>query len=112
MRATLVGAALAVLATSSAVAEPTAKSFLDRIERGDTASRFFLMGAGNGLQWSNVALDYQHKPLLFCLPPKVALAAEQELDILKRYVHERPNTGDMSVGMVLMDAMIDAFPCH
>ena len=71
-----------------------------------------MMGTGNGLSWANAGLNSEHKPLLFCVPEKVALTSEQELDILKRYVHENPASADMSLGGVLLSALIDAFPCH
>jgi len=77
MRAALVAAALAILATTPAVAEPTAKSILERLERGDPASRFFLMGSGNGFSWANAQLYEDHKPRLFCVPEKVTLTSEQ-----------------------------------
>jgi Rap1a immunity proteins len=111
MRAAMVAAAVAVLATTPAVAEMTAKSMLERLERGDPAGRFFLMGTGNGLSWANAQLYTAHKPRLFCVPDKLALTSDQELDILKRYVREHPTFADMSVGAVLAEAMIDAFPC-
>ena len=111
MRAAIVASALVVLATTPAFAELSAKSILERLAQGDSASKFYLMGNGNGLSWANSALYNKHMPLLFCVPEKVALTSEQELDILKRYVVENPATADRPVGAVLLTALIDAFPC-
>jgi hypothetical protein len=107
MRAAMVAAALVVLATTPA----RAKSILERLERGDSNSKIFLMGVGNGLSWPNGQLHNTHKPQLFCVPEKVALTFEQELDILKRYVREHPASADTPVGGVLLTALIEAFPC-
>jgi hypothetical protein len=115
MRATLVAAALtalSVLTTTTAVAEPTVSATLERLERGDPAGKYFLMGLGAGLSWANATLNSEHKQLIFCVPEKVALTSEQELDILKRYVQANPEFGNLSVGAVLVAALIDAFPCH
>jgi hypothetical protein len=111
MRVDLVAAALIVLATTPAAAELTAKTVLERLERGDPASKFFMMGTGNGLSWANAQLYTIHKPQLFCVPEKLALTSEQEVDILRRYVEENPASADTPVGGVLLAALIDAFPC-
>jgi hypothetical protein len=103
---------LVILATTPAAAELTAKSILERLERGDPSEKLFLMGIGIGLSWANAGLNSGHKPLLFCVPEKVALTSEQELDILKRYVHENPASADFPVGGVLVSALIEAFPCR
>jgi hypothetical protein len=94
MRAVLIAAAFAILATTPAVAELTVKSVLERLERGDPASKSYMMGIGNGLSWANEFLYTDHKPQLFCVPEKLDLTAEQDLDILKRYVHENPASAD------------------
>jgi hypothetical protein len=87
------------------------RAILDRYERGDPAGRYYLIGIGTGLSWANANLFRDHKPRLFCVPEKVTLAPEQELDILKRYVQRNPNLADKQVGAVLLLALIDAFPC-
>jgi hypothetical protein len=111
MRAALVAAAFAVLATSPTVAETTAKSLIAQIERGDQTSSFFLMGTGNGFSWANAKLYNDLNIRMFCVPGKLALTFDQELDILKKYVREHPTFADASAGNAFLSAMVDAFPC-
>jgi hypothetical protein len=70
------------------------------------------MGSGNGFSWANAQLYVDHKIRLFCVPDKVVLTPDQELDILKRYVLEHPIYADASAGGALLAALVDAFPCH
>ena len=112
MRSCLCAAVIATFLTATpALADPTVRAILDRYERGDPAGRYYLIGIGTGLSWANANLFRDHKPRLFCVPEKVTLAPEQELDILKRYVQRNPNLADKQVGAVLLLALIDAFPC-
>jgi hypothetical protein len=68
-----------------------------------------------GFGWANAVLsDGGGKPL-YCVPPKVVLTGEQLIDILRRYIEEpktRPHAiGSQELGLVLLQALRDAFPC-
>ncbi|WP_315742232.1 MULTISPECIES: hypothetical protein [unclassified Bradyrhizobium] len=104
-------ATMTVLGAGRAAADPSARAAIERFERGGIADKYYLIGIGAGLSWANATLFADHKQRLFCVPEKVALAPEQEFDILKRYVQDNPLVADKSVGAVLLSALADAFPC-
>jgi hypothetical protein len=102
-----------LLMLSPAYAEPTAGAVLKAFEGSnpDIGFKDYLIGTIDGLSWANVRLSFEQKPKLFCVPNKMALTSEQAIDILRRYVDGLPKDAGHSFGMVMMDALIDAFPC-
>jgi hypothetical protein len=101
-------------------AEDTADQFLARYDAAPTpASKLvwtqYIETMETGFGWANAVLsDGGGKPL-YCVPPKVVLTGEQLIDILRRYIEEvktRPHAiGSQLLGLVLLQALRDAFPC-
>jgi hypothetical protein len=93
--------------------DPSAGAVLKALEGSnpDIGVKDYLFGIIEGLSWANVRLSFEQKPKLFCEPDKIALTSEQAIDILRRYVDGHPRAASSSFGMVMMDALTDAFPC-
>lgn len=70
----------------------------------------YIDGLGNGLSWANTASKMKHGKPVFCPPGKIAITAEQYIDILHRYVEDRPDMRGDGVGGPMLFALEDAFP--
>lgn len=70
--------------------------------------------AGDAFMWANTALKTRGDQPLFCPPEKLAIKNEQYLDILQRYVQDRPSVGTDSSAVfpyALLRALVEVFPC-
>lgn len=106
----LAGSSLVLLATP-ARAEADARTFLDRIAGGDTLYLQILNGYANGLAWANTWLGETGQPKLYCPPPRLSITAEQNADILRRYLTTDPTAATAPAGLALLLAYRSAFPC-
>jgi hypothetical protein len=111
IRSGLAGALL-LLSATAARSEMSAKEAIQQVQAGDVSPVYFLSGLGTGFSWANTALQLDNKPRLYCVPAKIALTADQEFDVLRRYVEGNPAFADKPVGAVLLFALRDAFPCR
>lgn len=104
---------LFALGVGNAVAEQTAQSFIDEYdhESEDTRStlEMYLLGLANGFGWANAALEDGKK--LYCKPDTTGLGDRQALDLLRRHVKANARLKDEQVGMVLLAALREKFPC-
>ena len=105
----LVGGSL-IFATP-AQAEADARTFLARIDSGDSLYLLTLNGYANGLSWANTYLDEVGQPKLYCAPTRLAITAEQNADILRRYVADVPEAATAPAGLALLLAYRATFPC-
>lgn len=106
----LVAGSLALLATP-ARAEADARTFLERIDRGDEVFLHMLDGYASGLGWANGYLEHLGRPRLFCPPERLAITAQQNADILRRYVAAEPAAATAPAGLALLYALRATFPC-
>lgn len=113
------GLLLALCLVKPAVAEITAGEFLRNV--GAKQHRMYwtayLAGITTGLEWYNSHLEYVAKEAsmgdlkFFCVPSKLSLTANQQLDMLQRYVRQNPESEMQPLGMVAFHTYLDAFPC-
>src|ERR1700676_654418 len=95
MKRYIVGFLLAaVFLASSAAATGTIKKYKDEKKLGGdqwNLTMIYLDGVGNGFTSANGYLESNQKPLLFCMPRRLALNVQTILDILDRSLaHPNP----------------------
>ena len=96
---------------TAARAEADARTFLDRIEDGDSVYREVLHAYADGMSWANVLLQETGKEPLFCPPEDLSISAEQHADLLRRFVRDNPAAATSPAGLVMLFALQSAFPC-
>ena len=68
-----------------------------------------------GLGWANAELVDRKEIPLYCQPGKLALTAENALDLLDEFLKrpslQSPEARQLPYGTVLLAALQDAFPC-
>jgi len=94
-----------------ALAEADAKVFLREIDKGDELMLRLLDGYANGFLWANVFLAQDKAKPFFCAPGKLSITAQQNADILRKYIAGHPGDGDLPAGFALMLAYKATFPC-
>ncbi|MDR3396599.1 MAG: hypothetical protein P4M06_03470 [Pandoraea sp.] len=73
--------------------------------------RAYVAGLGQGMFWANVALEAQGNKKLYCPPRALALNVNNYMSILDKEV-TKPVTRDTDdIGVLLLQALIDTFPC-
>ena len=70
----------------------------------------YLEGAKGGLMAFN-AWARRHGGPAFCMPPDLALTAEQAEEIMLKAADKRQAKGDVPISALLFWGMQDAFPC-
>jgi hypothetical protein len=116
MRYRLFGAvvlAAGVVTARPASAEMPGNEMIALFRKGDQreAVEFYLRGLFAGYSWANTVLWSEGKTPLFCEPEKIVLTVDQELDILARHIEHVPANGKVPVGLAMLHALRDAFPC-
>lgn len=114
MRILVAVAATLIAFPSASAAEDTAAQMLAKIDAGGESATFvtiWLDGNDNGASWANTILEQRGQRPLFCPPGKLAITADQDVSILRRFVKERPEIGDVPAGFALLLALADTFPC-
>jgi len=66
---------------------------------------------GLGIFWANEEMKHKGGSGLYCLPDELALQPEQYISILRNYVKKYSFAGEMQMGLVLVQALKDVFPC-
>lgn len=117
MKHILLSLGMMALAAPVSAQAVTTQEFLDLYHgtRPGTSDRssvvLYLKGLHEGFTWMNGALDASGRDLVFCAPGNLALSNDQVFSILEGYVVNNAAFRDKPVGMSLMLAMQDAFPC-
>lgn len=111
---------LATTAVLMALASParadnewgTTEGFLKDYVAGDAVARVYIHGVADGLNMYNAreALEGGHNQF-FCPPDDTALASDQLVDIMQRFLDKSPKMKSQRVYGVLFFALRDAFPC-
>jgi hypothetical protein len=88
-----------------------AQQALDRVHAGDDQISTYLGAEEDAFEWANTYQVMTGQRRLFCPPLKLALTDGQTTDILSRFVEANPKDANVPVGLVLLYALQDAFPC-
>jgi len=72
-------------------------------------------GIGQGIFWANISLKAYGKEPIYCQPSKLALNQSNYVDLVNRQITKRQKLGtlkgDESLGMLLVFALKETFPC-
>jgi hypothetical protein len=98
-----------IFGSSEAVAMP-----YDRFVQGygNPGYDIYLASLGDGIYWANVSARESGHPI-YCPPDALAITTEQYLALLTGFASapDMPPVKNEEVGMVLVFALKDAFPC-
>ena len=101
--------------TTPASADLPTGQLMAYYEQGGEVRRLSLLivgGLSDGFLWSNVQLEMgRGEQKLFCLPDDVALGSGQVYDLVRRFVGKKPHYAGLPLGLSVLDALTDAFPC-
>jgi hypothetical protein len=109
----LLASAVLLFSGQATQAEVNADTFLKmhRTPEWRKTSEFVIMGNYGGLTWSNAYLASNHRPLIYCQPLNLTLTAPQLIDMLQHKVNEDSDLKNGPVGAVLLQALLEKFPC-
>jgi hypothetical protein len=93
-------------------AEATARVFLEEIDKGDSLYSHTLNAYANGISWANSKMAETQREPLYCPPPNVAFTDDQIVQILRRYLSERPAVAEAPAGLAMLMALEATFPCN
>jgi len=105
-----VGLCLAL--ATPAHAELTARDVLREYDASNMTNWAFVAGVLIGFQWSNGELEHTGKQKLFCQPEDKTISVDDAMTTLRVYIRKRPPFADMMAGLVLLQALEEAFPCR
>ncbi|CCE06458.1 hypothetical protein BRAS3843_1730027 [Bradyrhizobium sp. STM 3843] len=93
----------------------SARTFLDNYDKYGVPMQDFyekMLGANeNGMSWANAAIEVEGGVKLYCMPDSLALAPQQNVQILRQYVTDHPEHAKRPFGLVLLSALRETFPC-
>jgi hypothetical protein len=90
----------------------SAQTAIDKYKGSDPNTWLFINGIQQGMEWYNSYLQVIGETPAYCPPQKVALTVDQIVDITERYLEEHGKSKQDPIGLMLLTALIDAFPCH
>lgn len=104
-----------VIATvvTPARAEPSARDVISEFKAKVADTDIYVAGVEQGLSWYGTAISSQKRKELYCEPERLALTPDQDINIVSSYLQRRKDRSayDAPFGMILLDALEDAFPC-
>jgi len=82
----------------------------------------YIQGIGDGFAWANAELQISDHQRLYCVPEKLAVTSENYQQLIASFLprltrkvhwplHNWQSVDEVPVGFVLLEALIDAFPC-
>jgi hypothetical protein len=87
--------------------------------------QLYLKGIGEGFVWANTLLHSTERDRLYCAPEKLELNIDNYQQILESFLPNARTTfadimkrgsfksvDDLPLGLALLLALMDAFPCH
>jgi hypothetical protein len=115
MRAAFLVCALCLISTA-ARAEVDATKFLstyDALPPGEVKQQLaqYLDYIEDGMGWANSVLQSRNDQQLYCLPPSLTLTGDQLVNMVRRKVQQIPKLGEEPVGLVMLFALQEVFPC-
>jgi hypothetical protein len=104
---------LAFAAAPAAAADVRLESYRNPQSEGlRNANQAYLEGARSGLMAYNAWLKSHGVQPAFCLPPTLAMTAEQTEDIMLKSADKRSAKGDRLIALLLLWGLEDTFPCE
>ncbi|HVM77621.1 MAG TPA: hypothetical protein VMU06_01290 [Stellaceae bacterium] len=103
---------------NAAYADVSVKDYLDlRKEPGASEKlRDYVTGLGRGMFVYAINDETKGRTPAFCVPAKLPLTAENYQQLLDNYLRDHrnlmPALGKQTIEIVLLYALIDAFPCQ
>ena len=75
--------------------------------------KFYLEGVGSGFSWYNVFIVQKGGEPIFCEPENMSLNHLNYINLIEHYSKTFPklSSDDMPVNMILLYALVEAFPC-
>jgi hypothetical protein len=81
-----------------------------------TACIFYVIGATDGLNLTNAALQNFGQKQMFCLPSGTGfhspLTGVQTVDLMMAYMQRRPDQRHKPTMLIVIEALKEAFPCR
>lgn len=75
--------------------------------------KIHINGVGDGYSWSNGILNQRGDQAFYCPPSKIALNAENFIDIIDAQIVKLKKSGkvEIPVELILYFGLVDSFPC-
>ncbi|TCA21434.1 hypothetical protein [Rhizobium leguminosarum] len=100
---------------ASSVAAATEPNIGDMVRLADTPPmRHLISGVSSGLKGAAIELTARNQPVLYCMTDGVVLDVDAQTVLIKNYVNLHPEVRKQDLGMigwVMLQALIEAFPC-
>ena len=100
-------------------------SCLPKLESLKSEVQLYLKGMGDGFVWANTVLQSTERDRLYCAPEKLELNLDNYQQILESFLPNAQGSfeeimkrgsfksvDEMPLGLALLLALMDAFPCH
>ena len=87
-------------------------AIIQAVDRGERGPLDYLLGVAHGLIASEGLRMAYDKSQAFCYPQSFELTTAQYVQMLRSQLKENPAVGDRVASVVLMMALIKAFPCE
>ena len=110
----LILSAVLLSANNASAWTVSVKDYMHPASEGDRPfNSAYLAGAMDGLIAYVIFVGIGHGPMLFCLPPKLAMNPEQVEDTMLSWVMGQPekDTEGLPVGSALLFALGEKYPC-
>ena len=65
----------------------------------------------DGFEWTNSALESEHRESVFCMPVNLALTQGEEVAIVNNFIHQKKPNPTLPLGFIALMAMQMTFPC-
>ena len=104
-------ASCAATVSAPAHAEADSQTFIAKVDAGNTVMLLVLDAFAYGMSWSNGAVVAKNQKPLFCLPEKLGMTPEKNLEILRRYVASHPEMAGERFSLTMLKAYEATFPC-
>ena len=101
-----------IISPAKAGSEVSTRDMLNSYDKGASIAVAYLQGLRQGLEWANALNNTTHQRPLYCSPPKIALTLDQYVSVTKDYLRKRPELNEQPVGLTMLLAAEEAFPCR
>ncbi|MDB5432526.1 MAG: hypothetical protein JWP35_3642 [Caulobacter sp.] len=109
----LAAAAMFAATAGSASAEPTVKEYQDAAPGAKDVYKLYLNAEEEAFGWYNAALEGKKLTALYCPPRDVALSSDDTVALFDAFIadHKNVDLTKYPVGLVLITALQDKYPC-
>jgi hypothetical protein len=109
MRILIASVILVAAVASASAAAPSLKEFRDSSGSVRTVYRTYINGLRDGFMTANAALNYQRRPMLFCVPRDVGLEPKQLEEMI---LQTERRFDDVGIDIILFKELQITFPCR